>query len=120
VRKLKGSMSAQTQPHLTPEQYLEIDRASEVRNEYYNGRMWAMGDGPSAMAGGTYRHSKLTHRISHLLANALEGRPCEVSGSGIPVCTAPDGLYTYPDLVVVAASRNSRTGVPTHCSTRLL
>ncbi len=38
-------MSAQTQPRLTPEQYLEIDRASEVRNEYYQGRMWAMSGG---------------------------------------------------------------------------
>ncbi len=94
-------MSAQPQPHLTPEQYLELDRASEFRNEYYNGRMYPMGDAPSAMAGGTYRHSKLTHSLGRRLGNALEGRPCEVSGSDIRVCTTPDGLYTYPDIVVV-------------------
>jgi hypothetical protein len=68
-------VSAQTQPHLTPEQYLEIERASEFRNEYYNGRMYPMGDAPFARAGGTYRHSKLTHRLSRLLGNALTGAP---------------------------------------------
>lgn len=94
-------MSGQPQPFLTPEQYLELDWASEFRNEYYQGRMWAMGDAPSAMAGGTYRHSKLTHRLSRRLGNALEGRPCDVSGSDIRVSTGPDGLYTYPDIVVV-------------------
>jgi Uma2 family endonuclease len=94
-------VSAQTQPHLTPEHYLEIERESEFRNEYYNGRMYPMGDAPSAMAGGTYRHSKLTHSLSRRLGNALEGRPCEVSGSDIRVCTSPDGFYTYPDIVVV-------------------
>jgi Uma2 family endonuclease len=60
-----------------------------------------MGDAPSAMAGGTYRHSKLTHSLSRRLGNALEGRPCEVSGSDIRVCTSPEGLYTHPDIVVV-------------------
>jgi Uma2 family endonuclease len=94
-------MSAQPQPHLTPEQYLELDRASEFRSEYYKGRMYPVGNAPSAMARGTYRHSKLTHRMSRALGNALQGSSCEVSGSDIRVCTAPDGLYTYPDLVVV-------------------
>ena len=33
-------MSAQSQPRLTPEQYLEIERAAlDVHSEYYNGRM---------------------------------------------------------------------------------
>ena len=36
---------------LTPEQYLEIERAAQdVRSEYYNGRMYAM-------SGGTHPHA---------------------------------------------------------------
>ena len=42
-------MSARPQPRLTPEQYLELDRASEFRNEYYNGRMYAMSGGHTRM-----------------------------------------------------------------------
>ncbi len=43
-------MSAQPQPRLTPEQYLEIERAAQFRSEYYNGRMYAM-------SGGTHPHA---------------------------------------------------------------
>ena len=43
---------------MTPEQYLDIERAAEFKSEYYKGRMYPMGDAPSAMASGTYRHSK--------------------------------------------------------------
>jgi Uma2 family endonuclease len=35
-------MSAHPQARLTPEQYLEIERAAEFRSEYYNSRMYAM------------------------------------------------------------------------------
>ena len=94
-------MSARSQPYLTPEQYLEIDRAAEFRSEYYKGRMYPLGDPPEAMAGGTYRHSKLTHSLGRRLGNALEGRPCEVSGSDIRVSSVSGGFYSYPDLVVV-------------------
>ena len=65
-------MSAQPQPRLTPEQYLEIERAAiDVRSEYYNGRMYAM-------SGGSYRHAMVIGRLSHHLQSALERRPCSV------------------------------------------
>ena len=38
-------MSAQSQPRMTPQQYLELEHAAEFRNEYYNGRMYAMSGG---------------------------------------------------------------------------
>jgi hypothetical protein len=40
-------MSAQGQRFITPEQYLAIERAAEIRSEYYNGRMYAMSGVPS-------------------------------------------------------------------------
>jgi hypothetical protein len=35
-------MSAQAHPRLTPEEYLEIERAAEFKHDYYDGRMYAM------------------------------------------------------------------------------
>jgi Uma2 family endonuclease len=87
-------MSAQPQPRLAPEQYLEIDRASEFRNEYYNGRMYAM-------SGGSHPHAIVIGNLIRHLGNALVKRPCLVTASDLRVRVAPAGLYTYPDVVVV-------------------
>jgi Uma2 family endonuclease len=96
-------MSAQPQPRLTPEEYLELDRASQVRSEYYDGRMYAM-------AGGTHDHGIIVFETAHQIANAIEGRPCLVTVENVRVQVAPDGLYTYPDVVVVCGKTRYRDG----------
>jgi len=88
-------MSAQSQPRLTPEQYLELERAAiDVRSEYYNGRMYAM-------SGGTYPHAIVIGNLARRLGNALEKGPCVVTTSDMRVRVSKTGLYTYPDIVVV-------------------
>jgi Uma2 family endonuclease len=87
-------MSAQPQPRLTPEQYLEIERAAQFRSEYYNGRMYAM-------SGASYRHVMIISRLSHHLQSALGEGPCSVGTNDLRVRMSPAGLYTYPDLVVI-------------------
>ena len=86
-------MSAQPQPRLTPEQYLEIERAAELRSEFYAGRMYAR-------SGASLPHVVITANLSRDLGNALEERPCVVASSVLRVRTAPSGLYAYPDVVV--------------------
>jgi Uma2 family endonuclease len=86
-------MSAQSQPSLTPEQYLELERAGEFRREYYNGRMYLM-------SGGTHPHAIIIGNFSRELGNALKKRPCTVTTSDMRVRVSPGGLYTYPDVVV--------------------
>ena len=54
-------MSAQPIPGLTPEQYLEIERAAEFKSEYYCGTMYAM-------AGGTYVRNLIIARMIFLLS----------------------------------------------------
>jgi Uma2 family endonuclease len=87
-------MSAQPQARLTPEQYLEIERASEFRSEYYNGRLYAM-------SGGSYNHVRIIGNLAFELRNALRQRPCEVTTSDLRLRVSPNGLYTYPDVTVV-------------------
>ncbi len=88
-------MSAQSQPRLTPEQYLEIERAAQdVRSEFYNGRMYAM-------SGGTHRHAIVIGNLSSELRLALKKGPCVVTTSDMRVRVSKTGLYTYPDVVVV-------------------
>jgi Uma2 family endonuclease len=87
-------MSARPQARLTPEQYLEIERASETRSEYFNGQMYAM-------SGGSYNHVRIIGNLAFELRNAIKQRPCEVVTSDLRVRVSPGGLYTYPDVSVV-------------------
>ncbi len=82
------------QPGLTPEQYLELDRASEFRNEYYNGCM-------HAMWGGTYNHGLVIGNLAYGLRKSFGGPPCAVVTSDLRIRVTPGGVYTYPDIVVV-------------------
>ena len=86
-------MSAQSQPHLSPEEYLALDRAAEFRNEYYDGHMYAM-------SGGSYPHGKIIGNLSGWLWHRLKGKPCAVVPNDLRVRITLRS-YTYPDIVVV-------------------
>ena len=87
-------MSAYPQPRLTPEQYLEIERAAEFRSEYYNGRMFAM-------SGGSGPHAFITANCVGELGNRLKDRPYRVAGIDLRVRASASGLHTYPDISVL-------------------
>jgi Uma2 family endonuclease len=91
-------MSAQPQPRLTAEQYLDLDRAADYRSEYYDGRMYAM-------SGGSYPHGQLILNFGAELRSALKQTACSVTTSDIRLRVNPNGLYTYPDIMVVCGER---------------
>jgi Uma2 family endonuclease len=101
-------MAAQPQPPLTSEQYLEIERAASFKSEYYNGRMYAM-------SGASPTHVLITGNFVRELGNALKKRPCAVFAGDLRVRISPEGLYTYPDVVVTCDRRPSGTRLPTRC-----
>lgn len=73
---------------------MELERASDVRHEYYRGEIFAMADG-------SFRHAVVIQNIAGELRNSLKQRPCVVMTSDMRVRVRVDGLYTYPDIVVV-------------------
>jgi Uma2 family endonuclease len=87
-------MSTQAKSHLTPEQYLEIERKAEFKSEYYQGEMFAM-------SGAQEAHVLITDNVCGELRQQLRRRPCKAYSSNMRVCVTPGGLYTYPDVVVV-------------------
>jgi Uma2 family endonuclease len=87
-------MSTLPNTHLTPEQYLEIERKAEFRSEYYDGRMYAM-------SGGSRAHARIMARLAHLLADHMERRGCELYVADMRVLVEARGLYTYPDFTGV-------------------
>jgi Uma2 family endonuclease len=86
-------MSVHTRHYLTADEYLTLERSSEGRSEYFAGEM-------VAMTGGSWEHSLIIGNVFAELKRQLRRGPCRVHASELRV-RVPDGLYTYPDLVVV-------------------
>ncbi len=89
-------MSTQPQTLFTPQQYLEMERKTETRNQYLNGEIFAM-------SGASLRHTRIANSICFRLTNQLRDRDCEAFPLALRLRVNPgrDYLYTYPDLSVV-------------------
>jgi Uma2 family endonuclease len=86
-------VATQPTPFLTPEQYLEIERAAETRSEYIGGQMYAI-------SGGTLNHARIAANALSRLNEQLRGEPCEAVGSDLRLYSEQFGFYTYPDIVI--------------------
>jgi Uma2 family endonuclease len=86
-------MSHQRKSLLTPEEYLVIERKSEIKHEYFAGEIFAM-------VGASRRHNRITANLIRILGNQLLDRPCNVYPSDMRVKVSATGKYTYPDVVV--------------------
>ena len=86
-------MSTQSLPFLTPEQYLEIERAAETRSEYLAGSMYAM-------SGSTFDHAYLVGNSFSALNAQLRGRECAAFATDVRLFVRQHDLITYPDVFV--------------------
>lgn len=77
--------------------YLAAEEESEIRHEYVGGEV-------QAMVGGTLRHARIAMNIARVLADRLEGSPCQVFQEGVKLhVQAADCVY-YPDVLVYCGS----------------
>jgi Uma2 family endonuclease len=86
-------MSAHAIPLISPQEYLEIERAAETKSEYHDGLMFAM-------SGGLLAHSLISVRLIAALVTELHGKGCEVGNSDLRVRISPEGPFVYPDVSV--------------------
>jgi len=82
--------------YLTPEEYVEAEKHSEVRHEYFDGTI-------TAMAGCSEEHELLAMKLAVELSNHLKGKPCRVYKDGMKVKLKTKGKVAiyYPDVMVV-------------------
>ncbi|MEO0455807.1 MAG: Uma2 family endonuclease [Cyanobacteria bacterium P01_A01_bin.114] len=85
--------------HFTPEEYLEIERISPIKHEYFQGQM-------VAMAGATKAHVIITGNLSALLVNHLRGAGCIPYATDMKVRLPELGIFYYPDLAVTCDERD--------------
>lgn len=85
---------AQSKNLYTAGEYLEFERKSEERHEFFGGEIFSM-------AGGSKRHNAISVNLIRLLGNQLVERECTVYGSDMRIQIPAVDKYTYPDVVAV-------------------
>jgi Uma2 family endonuclease len=95
---------AQTKERIyTPEEYLELEIASETRSEYRNGEI-------VPMTGGTPNHNDLASNLLVSIKTALRGKPYRVFIADQRLWIPGTNLHTYPDIMVVPKPIELQTG----------
>jgi Uma2 family endonuclease len=87
-------VSTQPKHRFTPDEYLELERAADFKSEYLDGEIFAMG-------GASPRHVLITTNVAGELRSPLRDQPCTVYSTDLRVQVSRDGLYAYPDVVVI-------------------
>ena len=90
-------MSAETITNLSPQEYLRLERQSDVKHEYVQGTL-------VAMAGASRWHNLVVTNVIRELSIQLKSRSCEVYPGDMRVRIQGTGFYTYPDAVVVCGT----------------
>src|SRR5215213_1009600 len=78
----------------TAEQYLDLERHSEIRHEFLDGTVYAM-------SGASRAHSAICFNLAVIIGSQLRGTPCQGFSPDMKVRAGDASLYAYPDLAVV-------------------
>jgi Uma2 family endonuclease len=100
-------MTHTLEKRLTPEQYLEAERASEVRHEFVDGVM-------VAMAGSTRTHNEIVFNVRAALTAKARELGCAIASESLQVITK-GARYRYPDIVVGCAPGTNELVIEAPC-----
>jgi Uma2 family endonuclease len=81
-------------PAISAEQYLQLERASEMRHEFLDGLMYAM-------AGESPDHSTICFNLASAIGFQIKDKHCRGFSPNMKVRAGIGGLYAYPDLMIV-------------------
>ena len=101
--------SAVPRHRYTFKEYLDVEEMSPIRNEYFDGDIYAM-------AGGTLEHAALCAALIARLGTLTSDSPCLPYTSDLRVRVRATGFATYPDAAVVCGPPERDPESPTHCT----
>ena len=91
-------MSALPKARYTLEEYLELDKNSEEKYEYFDGEVFAM-------AGGSPDHVRISRNVCTSLTQKFGRRDCEAFPSDMRIKTPAALPYRYPDVSAVCGKQ---------------
>lgn len=83
--------------YISLEEYIAGEERSETLHEYYRGEVFPI-------EAATFRHQEILSSLFGELHLQLRPKGCRVLSSGTRTATSPEGLYAYPDLVVICGA----------------
>jgi Uma2 family endonuclease len=87
-------MALQHEHWITIEEYHKLERNSEIKYEYSNGRIYAM-------SGGTFNHAQIAVNLVATLKGHLRGKVCRVAHSDMKVLPlGKENPSYFPDITV--------------------
>ncbi len=86
-------MDIQAKKLFSPEAYLEVERASDTKSEYFQGEIFAM-------SGASFAHNRINENLSVSFGNFLKGKKCQAFSQDLRVHIPFNTLFTYPDFLV--------------------
>lgn len=78
---------------LSIEEYLQFEKESVERHEYYQGEIFAM-------SGASNSHNWIFTNLFGSLINKLKGSPCRPYGTDMRMHIPENTLFTYPDISI--------------------
>ena len=78
----------------TIEEYLEFEKTSEEKYEYYQGEIFAM-------SGSKVPHNTISVNIIAALKQKLKGKACQPFNSDQRIYIPENSLFTYPDISII-------------------
>ncbi|HJZ50049.1 MAG TPA: Uma2 family endonuclease [Roseiflexaceae bacterium] len=87
-------MIAQPKPYISESEYLELERGSASKHEYFAGEIFAM-------TGASEQHNLIASNVMAMLHGQLRGRSCRIYPSDMRLKVVQTGLNTYPGITVV-------------------
>lgn len=91
-------MQTKKEPILTLEEYLQLEKETKQKYEYYNGYVYAM-------AGGTYEHNTITGNIFSEINQKLKGKSCQIMNSDTKLYLERNNNYVYPDAMIICGEK---------------
>lgn len=80
--------------YITQQEYLEAERDSLNKHEYYAGEIFAM-------SGASLPHNIIFSNLIGTLSEKLKGKNCRPFGSDLRIHIPHNSLYTYPDISII-------------------
>jgi len=79
--------------YMSPEEYLEFERHSDIKHEYIDGEVYSM-------EGTTKAHNTISLNLAILFREKLKGSDCQTFMADIKVNISNKKRFFYPDIVV--------------------